>query len=87
MIARRVGVSKATLYRWRDEFPAGSEVALVGPGVCHNDRRNAEFERGIADRDQGSHFRPRTPASPKNKGRIQPERAWKKDRSSPKTLL
>ena len=27
-IARRVGVSEQTLYRWRDEFLAGGEAAL-----------------------------------------------------------
>jgi len=29
-LARRAGVSEQTLYRWRDEFIAGGEAALVG---------------------------------------------------------
>ena len=29
VIARRVGVSEPTLYRWRDEFVAAGEAALV----------------------------------------------------------
>ena len=28
-LARRVGVSEQTLYRWRDEFIAGGEAALA----------------------------------------------------------
>ncbi len=30
VIARRCGVAKATLYRWRDDFLAGGEAALAG---------------------------------------------------------
>ena len=29
VIARRLGVSEPTLYRWRDEFMAGGEAALA----------------------------------------------------------
>jgi len=29
MLARRFGIAEQTLYRWRDEFPAGGEAALA----------------------------------------------------------
>ena len=55
-IARRVGVNQSTLTRWRDEFLAGGEAALAGNGgKSHGDpgnRRIAELEREIAERDQ-----------------------------------
>src|SRR6516165_9772192 len=54
-IARRYGVSEPTLYRWRDEFLAAGEAALaVGTrnGVDPRDRRIAELERQIEQRDQ-----------------------------------
>lgn len=55
VIARRIGVSEPTLYRWRDEFLAGGEAALAGggkPGTDSRDRQIAELERQIEKRDQ-----------------------------------
>jgi transposase len=54
VIARRVGVSEPTLYRWRDEFLSAGEAALAsrnGKGDP-NARRVAELEREIERRDQ-----------------------------------
>ncbi len=39
-LARRYGISEATLYRWRDEFLAGGEAAL------------AKGKNGVDGRDQ-----------------------------------
>jgi transposase-like protein len=56
VIARRVGVSEPTLYRWRDEFLAAGEAALAGGGGQKNAdplrRRIAELEQQIEKRDQ-----------------------------------
>lgn len=56
VIARRVGVSEPTLYRWRDEFLAAGEAALAGGnGKTGNDplrRRIVELEAEIEKRDQ-----------------------------------
>ena len=56
VIARRVGVSEPTLYRWRDEFLAAGEAALSGggghKGADPRDRRIAELEAQIEQRDQ-----------------------------------
>jgi transposase-like protein len=56
VIARRVGVSEPTLYRWRDEFLAGGEAALAGGGgrksADPRNRKIAELERQIEKRDQ-----------------------------------
>jgi transposase-like protein len=55
LIARRYGVSEASLYRWRDEFLAAGEAALAGGtrnGAGTRDRQIAEFERQIEKRDQ-----------------------------------
>ena len=56
VIARRVGVSEPTLYRWRDEFLAGGEATLAGgsgkKGADPRDRRIAELEAQIEKRDQ-----------------------------------
>jgi transposase-like protein len=55
VIARRVGVSEPTLYRWRDEFLAAGEAALSGGGKQGGDprdRRIAELEAQIEQRDQ-----------------------------------
>jgi transposase len=54
VIARRIGVSEPTLYRWRDEFMAGGEAALAsGKGKADaRDRRIAELEAQIEKRDQ-----------------------------------
>ena len=53
MIARRIGVSEPTLYRWRDEFMAAGEAALANgsgkKGADPRDRRIAELE--AADRE------------------------------------
>lgn len=56
VIARRVGVSEPTLYRWRDEFIAGGEAGLSNGsgkrGADPRDRRIAELEQQIEKRDQ-----------------------------------
>jgi transposase-like protein len=56
VIARRVGVSEPTLYRWRDEFLAAGEAALAGGGGQKNAdplrRRITELEQQIEKRDQ-----------------------------------
>jgi transposase-like protein len=54
VIARRVGVSEPTLYRWRDEFLAAGEAALASSrkGADPRDRRIAELEAQIEKRDQ-----------------------------------
>jgi len=54
VIARRIGVSEPTLYRWRDEFLAAGEAALAnGKGKANaQDRRIAELEHQIEKRDQ-----------------------------------
>ncbi len=56
VIARRIGVSEPTLYRWRDEFLAGGEAALANgsgkKGADARDRRIAELEHQIEKRDQ-----------------------------------
>jgi len=53
-IARRVGVSEATLYRWRDEFLAGGEASLgSGRGKSDpRDRRIGELAKELAERDR-----------------------------------
>jgi transposase len=56
VIARRIGVSEPTLYRWRDEFLAAGEAALANgsgkKGADPRDRRIAELEYQIEKRDQ-----------------------------------
>lgn len=54
VIARRIGVSEPTLYRWRDEFLSAGEAALAnGRGKADpRDRRIAELEHEIEKRDQ-----------------------------------
>lgn len=53
-IAREVGVSEPTLYRWRDEFLVGGEQALAVKGGKSDsrDQRIAELQREIERRDQ-----------------------------------
>ena len=55
-IARRVGVSEPTLYRWRDEFLAAGEAALAnGRGKKNADpvrQQIRDLERQIEQRDQ-----------------------------------
>ena len=53
-IARRLGVSEPTLYRWRDEFIAGGQAAL-GPGRGAGDPRQRqvkELRQELDQRDQ-----------------------------------
>ncbi len=56
VIARRIGVSEPTLYRWRDDFLAAGEAALANgsgkKGADPRDRRIAELEVQIEKRDQ-----------------------------------
>jgi transposase len=57
VIARRIGVSEPTLYRWRDEFSAAGEAALANgsgkkKGVDPLRRRISELEQQIEKRDQ-----------------------------------
>ena len=56
VIARRVGVSEPTLYRWRDEFLAAGEAALIAKTNSGKsdarDRRIAELEKEVERRDQ-----------------------------------
>jgi transposase-like protein len=56
VIARRLGVSEGTLYRWRDDFLAAGEAALAGATgkKCSDprDRRIADLEAQIEKRDQ-----------------------------------
>ena len=53
-IARRYGVSEATLYRWRDEFLEGGQASLAGKknGEPGERQRIRELEREIERRDQ-----------------------------------
>jgi transposase-like protein len=54
LIARRIGVSEQTLYRWRDEFLAGGEAALSAKTGKSDGQaqRIKELEREIERRDQ-----------------------------------
>jgi transposase-like protein len=54
VLARRYGVSEQTLYRWRDEFLAAGEAALMGAksGTDPRSRRIEELQRELARRDQ-----------------------------------
>lgn len=51
-IGRRLGISAATVGRWRDDFLAGGEAALAGGQADPRDQKIARLEREIADRDQ-----------------------------------
>ena len=51
-IAQRVGVSEPTLYRWRSDFLAGGEAALLGSKGNGPQQRIQELEREIEKRDQ-----------------------------------
>jgi transposase-like protein len=53
-LARRLGVSEPTLYRWRDDFLAGGEAALSAGKGQHDprERENAELKKQVAQRDQ-----------------------------------
>ncbi len=54
LIARRYGVSEQTLYRWRDEFMAGGEAALLAQktGKSAEAKVVRELESKLAERDQ-----------------------------------
>ena len=53
-LARRWGISEATLYRWRDEFLAGGEAALANGkgGTDARDREIRELRAQLEERDQ-----------------------------------
>ena len=53
-LARRVGISEPTLYRWRDDFLQGGKQALAGgkKGDKAGQRRIKELEKEIESRDQ-----------------------------------
>jgi transposase-like protein len=54
VLARRYGISEQTLYRWRDEFLAAGEAALMGTknGADSKNRQVEELKRELARRDQ-----------------------------------
>jgi transposase len=54
VLARRYGISDATLYRWRDEFLAGGKAALTGERKARNGSpsRVAELEQQLGERDR-----------------------------------
>jgi transposase len=54
VLARRYGVSEATLYRWRDEFLEGGKAALAGdrPGRNGSASRVVALERELGERDR-----------------------------------
>jgi transposase-like protein len=53
-IARRLGVSEPTLYRWRDDFLAGGQAALsAGKGASDpRDRQIEQLRQELTQRDQ-----------------------------------
>jgi len=53
-LARRIGVSEQTLYRWRDEFVAGGEAALANGkgGVDAREREVRSLQKEVERRDQ-----------------------------------
>lgn len=53
-LARRIGVSEQTLYRWRDEFLAGGEAALANGkgGTDSREREIRSLEKEVERRDQ-----------------------------------
>jgi len=53
-LARRLGVSEPTLYRWRDDFLAGGEAALSAGKGQHDPRERelAELKKQLSQRDQ-----------------------------------
>jgi len=54
VLARRYGISEQTLYRWRDEFLAAGEAALMRAkgGADPRNRQLEELQRELARRDQ-----------------------------------
>jgi len=51
-LARRYGVTEKTLYRWRDDFLSAGEEALAGKRNGAQQKRVAELEQQIEQRDQ-----------------------------------
>jgi transposase-like protein len=53
-LARRLGVSEQTLYRWRDEFLAGGQAALASRRGQRDerDRQIKELQQQLGQRDQ-----------------------------------
>ncbi len=53
-LARRYGVSEATLYAWRDKFIAGGMAALAGGqrGETAEARRIKELQDAVVERDR-----------------------------------
>ena len=53
-LARRIGVSEQTLYRWRDEFIAGGEAALANGkgGTDSREREIRSLHKEVERRDQ-----------------------------------
>jgi transposase len=54
VLARRYGISEQTLYRWRDEFLAAGEAALMQAkgGADPRNRQVEDLKRELARRDQ-----------------------------------
>ena len=54
VLARRYGISEATLYRWRDEFLQAGQAALTnGPKDADAHRRRIEeLQRSLEEREQ-----------------------------------
>jgi transposase-like protein len=54
VLARRYGISEGTLYRWRDEFLAAGEAALVHgrDKADPNSRRCKELQQQLEERDR-----------------------------------
>ena len=54
VLSRRYGISEQTLYRWRDDFLAAGEAALMGArgGADPRNRQIEELKRELAWRDQ-----------------------------------
>ncbi len=51
-IARRHGVSEASLYRWRDESLSAIQAALAGKRSKTGDQENRLLKKEIEERDQ-----------------------------------
>ena len=52
-IARRAGISEATLYRWREEFLSAGKQALAGHGAERAQAKEVNrLQSALAERDQ-----------------------------------
>ena len=51
-IARRYGVSEASLYRWRDDFLAGGKAALSGKKAADTEQTTRMLTKEIEERDR-----------------------------------